>query len=474
MFTEKDTYSLKNNIVNIFSTSIAKKALILSAVIFGFYIMFNLFAFFKLVDLADQELDRKIIHEIEHVDKFVDLVNDRLFFYSNREFEEDDFLTVTENAYFLQIYNSQGQVLFESPNMKEFGNIPVKFYSLDTGIKKDNVKYRDFDLRIVYRKLDNNEHVFVQLATPRKSVAAFIEEFEIFNLITLPVILVLIIVISFFLSKRVYLRLNKIIDLANEISAQNISKRIEFNAPKNDVYGRLKNTLNNLFNRLEKQVNQISNFSDNAAHQLLTPLTALKAEIEYINRNEHNIDEYKETLQIIHKETEKMIHLVKTLLLLAKDHNNYNDSRQVFNLTKLVVEQLNSKNYSNIKVNCGANIYVRGIGEYFKLVLENLVENAIKYSGNNNPIEIALEEIEEKVILTIKDNGPGIFPNEKEKIFERFYRGSNSEKNGIKGYGLGLSLVKYIVDSLNGEVKIEDNEPTGTVFRITLNTIKLM
>lgn len=470
----RDTSLLKNNITNIFSTSIAKKALVLSGVILGFYILFNLFAFFKLVDLADQELDKKIIHEIEHVDKFVDLVDDSLFFYSNKEFEEDDFLTITENAYFLQIYKSEKEILYQSPNVKSFGLIPINSHQMDSDIKKDNIRINDYDFRVVYRKLDNSETVFIQLATPRKSVADFIKEFEIFNLITLPVILMLIIVISFFLSKRVYLRLNKIIDLANEISAQNISKRIEFKAAKNDVYNRLKNTLNNLFDRLENQISMIAEFSNNASHQLMSPLTAVKTELEFILKKERSSTEYVETLSILNEQTEKMINIVQTLLLLARESDGSKHSNKVFSLNSLIETEIKTryKNYQ-FSYDINENILLRGNADLFGIALQNIFDNAVKYSDNKIEISFSAYCNTSSVIIKVADTGIGISDEEKNKIFEKFYRGSNSEVLSIQGSGLGLSIVQTIIKQMNGRIEILNNSTKGTIFVLAFPKLQI-
>lgn len=465
---------MKNSIKNIFSTSIAKKAIVLSLVIFGFYILFNVFAFLKLVDLADQELDKKIIHEIEHVDQFVDLINDSLFFYSNREFEEDDFLTVTDNAYFLQIYDSTGKILFESPNMKKFGFVPIKFYSLNSDIEKDNDYINNFDLRILYKKLDKSNKVFIQLSTPRKSVAAFIKEFEIFNLITLPVILLLIIIISYFLSKRVYLQLNKIIDLANEISAQNISKRIEFKAAKNDVYNRLKDTLNNLFDRLENQINMIAEFTNNASHQLMSPLTTVKTELDFILKKERSNQEYVDTVIILKDQTEKMINIIQTLLVLARESEGFKHSNKVFSLNKLMEDEIKVryKNY-NIGYDINDNILLRGDSGLFEIVLQNIFDNAVKYSQDKIEIKFSAYYDNASTIIKIADNGIGILDEEKNKIFEKFYRGSNSQVLSVQGLGLGLSLVQSIVKQMNGEIKILTNNGKGTIFILSFPKLKV-
>lgn len=458
---------MKNSIKEIFSSSYTKHALLISAVIFAFYLLFNIFAFFKLVDLADKELDKKIIHEIEHVDKFVDMIADTLFFYSYREFEEDDFQTITENAYFLQIYNSSGNILFESPNINLIGNLPLLHLSLEENIIKDNIEFNEFDLRVVYKKLDDNDSAIIQLATPRTDVVNFITEFEIFNLVTLPLVLTLIIIISLFLSIKFHRKLDNIINLANEITAQNISKRLDYTGSSIDIYVRLSNTLNKLFDRLENQINQISEFTNNASHQLLSPLTAINSELEYILKKERNIPEYIETLETLRTQTENMIKIIQTLLILARESDGLKYLNTFFNLENLIKKELIPR-YKSYRVlfEIDKEIILRGNSDYTTILLSNLIDNSIKYSDPGN-IEITVKSFidDNNINIVVKDNGYGIPDIEKSKVFEKFYRGSNSEHS--TGHGLGLSLVSLIVKQMNGQIKIMDNFPSGTVFHLT-------
>ena len=137
---------------------------------------------------------------------------------------------------------------------------------------------------------------------------------------------------SILLAKKSYHPINKIIELANKISATNLSERLEYEANPNDELGRLNETLNSLFNRLENQIDQISHFTDNASHQLMTPLTAIKTELEYILKREHPIDEYKETCNILKSQTDRMISMVKTMLIMSRGCNKCTKSKNVFQL----------------------------------------------------------------------------------------------------------------------------------------------
>jgi signal transduction histidine kinase len=119
------------------------------------------------------------------------------------------------------------------------------------------------------------------------------------------------------------------------------------------------------------------------------------------------------------------------------------------------------------------DIYIKGDQEKFLIVLDNLVDNAVKYSPDSDVVNVILQSNGDNIKLIVEDHGIGIDENDKEKIYERFYRSKNSEEMGIKGYGLGLSLVKTILVEMGANIVIEDNQPSGTRFIITFKTLNI-
>lgn len=440
------------------------------------YLVFNVFAYFELNYLLVGRIDSQLKHEIEHIANTVGFYNDTLFFKSIDEFNETDLVEVTSTPFFLKIYNSKNKILFESKNLGKITRyqvkMPKKFEEDYVFVDKD---FYSEELRTGFHKVKNREgNVLgvIELSTFKSSSKILADSFLLFNLITFPFFLIVFAFISYFLVKKSFAPINRIIDLANEISASNISKRLTYEADPNDELGRLKTTLNNLFDRLEYQINQISQFSDNASHQLMTPLTSLKSEIEFLEKSNALRDEGKESLKILHEQTERMISIVRTMLILSKDSDNCGCLKTVFNFSKILEELKNFYNNSRIEFSSKNNIFLRGRGDYFSLVMQNLIDNALKYSDENKKVFVNAKESDSKIIISVEDFGVGISASEREKIFERFYRGRASE-NRTSGYGLGLSLVRNIVHNMNGKIKIEDNLPQGTKFIIELPKVDL-
>lgn len=454
------------------SDSIIKTTLWNVVVIIGFYLLFNFFAVIKLIDLADAELDKKIRHEAERVDIFIDLQADTLFFHSYKEFEESDFNEITANSYLLQIYNAQGEILFKSNNIDKFGEITLTKFKLEDREVFFNEMHSNVNLRTIYRMLDSRDDIIIQLATFRSSSTELAEEFEFFALITFPVVLVLILISSLILSRKAYSNINNVIDLANEITANNLGKRIIYKASKNDVLGKLRDTLNELFDRLENQVSQITEFTNNASHQLMSPLTAIKSEIEYLQKKEREKSDYMNSLAILGAQTDRLINLTRNLLILAKESENIRITDNIFSLNKLIESDLaNAIKSDRVVYEVEEELFLRGNFEYFLMVLYNLTENSLKYSDPGQPVIVRAARQGTSIIINVIDHGIGISDADKPHIFDKFFRGENSQKS--QGYGLGLSLAFTIVRQMKGTIRADDNLPSGTSFTLIFPSIRM-
>ncbi len=236
--------------------------------------------------------------------------------------------------------------------------------------------------------------------------------------------------------------------------------------------GRLRDTLNNLLDRINSYINELSNFTDQASHQLMNPLTALKSELDYLLKKERTIDEYRSTIAELKNQTEHMINIVRTLLMITKSSHSIRQSKSVINLSKLINNDIQTFfRRNNINYDIENDIYIKGDSEKISMVIQNLLNNAIKYSPDGSEVRLKLYRENTFVKLEVIDNGIGIPDSEKHSVFERFYRSETVEKMGIKGHGLGLSLVKAVLDEIGAQIRISDNKPTGTIVTVTIPAI---
>ncbi len=474
----RDIFSFrKNDGRPLFTRTVIRNAGWTIAVMVGLYFMFNLFSILILDYQLDARLDAQIRHELEHFLSTIFVEGDSVIVVHEREFNEPDLLTVSPTSFYLQIYDRDGRVRIRSRNLAQFGRIPIDLRPRESDLAFENLAIGGEVLRVGYRKLYEADHRFfgyLQLATPRAGARALSKRLLLFNAFTFPLVLLLIVVLSVVLAKKSLAPINKIIDLANKISAANLSERLTYDADPSDELGRLRDTLNRLFERLEQQIQQISDFTDNASHQLMSPLTVLNTELELILKQTDSNDEKRQVLEVMRDQIQRMIHIVKTLLIMARVRHGALEMRSVFNVSTVINEDI-KKLFQDRRItyDIEKNLHLRGNRDYFSMAVQNLIDNAIKYSAGRSPIIVRAFRRDSRVYFMVEDFGVGISDAEKTAIFERFYRGHSNDTLETRGFGLGLSFVHSIVSAMGGTIAVEDNHPRGTRFIITVKALEM-
>ena len=439
-------------------------------------IAFNIFIILITLLILNENLDVRLEHEAENIMKSFKLNNDTVTIIDKKEFEESDLNKITAHPFFLQVYSESGKILLKSSNINLFGALPLNSRRNFDDFLFEDINVYGKSLRVGYYPLidkSTKKAAYLQLATFKEEYSSILDQIILFNLFSFPLIIIIVVIASFFLAKNSINPINKIIETAKNISASNLSLRIEHTASSVDELGKLRDTLNSLFERLEKHIKQISRFTDQASHQLMNPLTAIKTELEFILKKDRTIEQYKETLQLMQGQADKMISITKTLLIIARADKAMTGYKNLFNVSRVLGNTITeSFANSNINLNIQEDIYLKGDSEIFKLVVENLIDNAVKYS-NGELVKVTLKTSDGLSQIEVADLGIGISDEEKKNVFERFYRSEKVEKLGIKGYGLGLSLVKSIVIQLGGTIKIEDNIPKGTKVKISIPSVEI-
>ncbi len=438
------------------------------------YGVFNIFFFFLLNKQLDNQLDLALDHEIEHFIQIMGVRNDSIVFNNYGEFEERDLRDLTENPYFLQILDATGRIIYQSPNMRYISGIPIHFPLYTDSLTFDTYRIDNNLIRTGFRPIVFNGTIYgyIQLSTFKSSGKKILSNLLLFDLLSFPIVLLIILGIAYMNAQQYLAPIRKIIALARRISATDLSKRLDYKADENDEMGQLRDTLNHLFDRLDLQIRQIAQFTDNAAHQLMSPLTILKTELEFITRKEHTSPECRESFRVLIEQTDRMIHIVNTLLILAKEDSGHLRESSVINLQKVFSQLKNMYPERVILPQAKKGVFLRGNPDYFLMVLQNLIDNGLKYSPREKPVTVEIDNHQGQITIRVKDEGIGIPNKEKKLIFQRFYRGSNTDQK--KGFGLGLSLVQSVVKMMGGKIKVHDNKPTGAIFELRFKELKLM
>jgi signal transduction histidine kinase len=240
-----------------------------------------------------------------------------------------------------------------------------------------------------------------------------------------------------------------------------------------DELGRLAAVLNDMLGRLERSFGAVRRFSADAAHELRTPLTILKGEMEIALRSSQAPADIRQTLNSCLEEVERLNALIEDLLLMARmEGNALSVGSRPVNLTEVLADatpalsELAARAGNTCTVAAAHPVWIKGYDSLLFRLVFNLAENAIKYTPAGGQIEITLKQRDGMAVLEVTDDGPGIPPDAREHIFDRFYRGDPAREGG--GTGLGLALVRSIVDLHQGQIRVSSVPGEGSCFFVTL------
>jgi len=236
------------------------------------------------------------------------------------------------------------------------------------------------------------------------------------------------------------------------------------------------------YTEVKKSQDLRSDFVANVSHELKTPLASIKGFLETILTSAKDDPQaQKKFTKIMQFQANKMQTLINDLLLLSRiEQQEHIRPKDKININEILdenilnyVEMLKEKKINIKLINRKKDLFVKGDQEKLTVLFRNILDNAIKYSLPNTEILIQISSRNGKIITSIKDQGIGIPRNEILRITERFYRSENAKKLKIEGTGIGLSIVKHIINQHQGDLKILSPEGKGSEFIVELEELKL-
>lgn len=287
---------------------------------------------------------------------------------------------------------------------------------------------------------------------------------------------------SFILSTKIIIPIIKLNKVTKEISNGNFDFNISIKS--NDEVGELAENFNSMKIKIKNQIDTIKKdrddlikseshrkvFYDNVTHEIKTPLTIIDGYAQMI-LDEDNLDEklVLKAASKIKNESNKLINMIIDILNISKaESQSSNDLRENINMKQSIEDicdqiSIKAKKYEiTLEKNLDDDIYVYANQNDINSMIVNIIDNSIKYSSVRSIIKISLFKFESRCNIIVEDMGKGIDEETLNKIFEPFYRGQNTLEDRKKGNGLGLSIVKSIVNKYNGDIKIESEIDVGT------------
>jgi signal transduction histidine kinase len=423
----------------------------------------------------------------------------RLFVVNPGAAEEGKLFPFHLGGSFLEIRDTKGKILRHSKSLDNT-QLPFDKSTLDSALKDRAVfrtvksstyslKSQSPELRLISFLAFREgwvQPLILQIAVPMDLPRQERRDLLMFFGFGVPLFLVLAGFVGFIISKTALRPVREMTRKASGISGVgNLSERIPVPTASDEIQD-LAVTFNGLLDRLEKAFVSQDRFVSNASHQLKTPLTILKGELEMFSKSEAKPENLKAFLESSRIEINRMIRLVEELLLLArleagKDTLTMGTVRLDEVLLNVVsrIQKLAEKKSVSIKTGFQSErkdqeleVQTRGDEELIAAMLENFIENAVKYSPSNTLIEVQLRSEKNNIVVTVSDQGGGIPEESRQKIFERFHRVHPSSI--VPGSGLGLAIAAEIARLHGVVIELTGNSANGRGTRIQMTFQRLM
>lgn len=379
---------------------------------------------------------------------------------------DDDFCDYYEGIC-TALYDKDGNLLYGEAPVKISRSKAASFTSVGS-VKYKGEKYYVYDRVLSGDSFDGlwlrgvvskNERINILYNTVRLSFWL------------LPLLALLAILGGYAITRRSFLPIQQIADSAEEIGKSgDLSRRLDIGWGRDEIH-QLASTFNGMFDRLEKAFETERQFTSDASHELRTPTAVILAQAQYGLELADSEEEYRESLEVIKRQAERMNDIINQLLFFTRlDQGSEPVNMEETNLSVLVAEickdqRLISCKHISVKDDIQPDINVETDRNLFTRMLNNLFSNAYKYGKEKGTITMTLTRMGDDAVLRLTDDGIGISRENLERIWNRFYQvepSRNEDAGG--GLGLGLSIVKQITSLLGGKISVESEEGRGTSF----------
>jgi heavy metal sensor kinase len=359
--------------------------------------------------------------------------------------------------------------------LKPCNRMPPGTYVLDTLAEPFPFPIRQISIKV--SDYDHNPYM-LQIGISFQEVPKILRKVLLLAFLLIPLMLLIFSLLGFFFMKKVFSPIREIVRLTDSITAKDLSRRLATTG-SNDEIGRLSETINRMIERLEHSFSQIKQFSEDAAHELKTPLAKIRCNAEITLRKDRTEAEYRDVIASLMEDIQKLEKITGDLLLLSRM-----DSRRIPQTFKRVLlhdvllrvfEETHEKAHEKhlvFDLDRVDPMEIYADEGLIRTMLVNLIDNAFKYTRPGGKVSITLQKQNSQAHMIIKDTGIGIAEEDLPFIFDRLFRVDPSRSIETGGSGLGLAIVQKIILFHGGEISVQSKIGKGTVFSIHLPRVK--
>jgi signal transduction histidine kinase len=448
---------------------IARRLTWVTALIFSLvFLLIYLVANFTVV----RNIDRELQLEVDKHKGEIFLVDGKIRFLYLNEWKQMEHTQLQLNPIFIEIVDLEGNSMDRSPNLGEnhLTFSPEKAKSEEAWTQK--IGSREVRQRQIPLLNAGKQEGYLLLAKSFEDSRELLDNLRNVLLLIYPLILVSLYLSMRYLAGKSIEPLEKISLKTNQITQQNLNERVP-ETGTNDEIGQLTRAINSLLGRLEQAMQREKQFTSDASHELRTPLAVLRGTLEVLIRKPRSAEEYETKVKTALVSIDRMSAMLDQLLALARVENGKNLVKEELELItfleeladKITEEQAHSIQFQSL---VGVPIYVATHEKSLEMILQNLLENAVKYSKNGGEVFLRVGK-EKEAFIEVVDTGTGIASEYLEQIFDPFFRVQEALDHGIPGTGLGLAIVKKLAQESSIRLSVSSEKGKGSTFRLDFN-----
>ena len=445
---------------------IARRLTWVTALIFSLvFLLIYLVANFTVV----RNIDRELQLEVDKHKGEIFLVDGKIRFLYLNEWKQMEHTQLQLNPIFIEIVDLEGNSMDRSPNLGEnhLTFSPEKAKSEEAWTQK--IGSREVRQRQIPLLNAGKQEGYLLLAKSFEDSRELLDNLRNVLLLIYPLILVSLYLSMRYLAGKSIEPLEKISLKTNQITQQNLNERVP-ETGTNDEIGQLTRAINSLLGRLEQALQREKQFTSDASHELRTPLAVLRGTLEVLIRKPRSAEEYEAKVKTALVSIDRMSAMLDQLLALARVENGKNLVKEELELItfleeladKITEEQAHSIQFQSL---VGVPIYVATHEKSLEMILQNLLENAVKYSKNGGEVFLRVGK-EKEAFIEVVDTGTGIASEYLEQIFDPFFRVQEALDHGIPGTGLGLAIVKKLAQESSIRLSVSSEKGKGSTFRL--------
>lgn len=450
---------------------IARRLTWVTALIFlGVFLLIYLVANFTVI----RNIDRELQLEIEKHQGEIFLVDGKIKFFHRDEWEQMEHTQLQLNPIFIEIVDMEGKSMDKSPNLRDnhLSFSPEAASGKEGSTQK--IGSKELRQRQIPLYTAGKQEGYLLLAKSFEDSRELLDNLRNVLLLIYPLLLITLYLTMRYLAGKSIAPLAQISQKTNLITQQNLSERVPDSGARDEI-GLLTQAINNLLERLERAMQREKQFTSDASHELRTPLSVLRGTLEVLIRKPRTAEEYEQKVKTALGSIDRMSAMINQLLALARVENGKNLVKEELELITFLEEladkfSLEQKHTITFQSLVGHPIYVRTNEKSLEMILDNLLENAIKYTQGKDEVLLRVG-IDQVPFIDVVDAGCGIASEQLEQIFDPFFRAQEALDQGIPGTGLGLAIVKKLAQESGLQLSVTSTEGQGSTFRLAFPAI---